>query len=326
MTPLLDVGPFAAWLGAREVVVEGAPGGGGWSNETVFVRADRRPLVVRLAPPGPSMFPSYDLVRQVRCLRLAREHGLPVPEVVGAEFGADVLGRPFFVMERLAGRVPADDDPPFTTHGFLFDASRAEQATFCCDALDRIASVHEVAAPPFLAPGPAPADHVGWCAQLCRWAGVDHPGVWAAHDALAADAPPAKAAPASLLWGDARPANMVVDERFRVVGLLDWELAGVGPGEFDVAWFCEMNHLRTRGAGVAPLPGFLDVASTWERWSARSGRTPTSVDWHHRYAAYKVAVLLFLYLRTMIARGRLPAGHRVLEHNVGTRRLLELFG
>jgi hypothetical protein len=49
------------------------------------------------------------------------------------------------------------------------------------------------------------------------------------------------------------------------------------------------------------------------------------VEWHQRYAAYRVAVLLFLYVRAMILIGRVPADHRMLRDNVGTRRLDELF-
>jgi aminoglycoside phosphotransferase (APT) family kinase protein len=318
----IDAARLAAWLGTTDVVVEGSPSTGGWSNETFFVRSGDCQLVVRLTPPGASMFPIYDLGQQVRCLQLAAAHGLPVPPVIGAEPDPDVLGRPFFVMERLAGQVPSDDDPPFTKAGFLFDATATQQQTFCRDAIDRVATVHAIDPPSFLPVGPAPIDHLTWCAELCRWAEVDHPQVWAAHDALVRDAPPADAAPVSLLWGDARPANMLVGTDFRVVGLLDWELAGTGPGELDIAWFCEMNHMRAQGS---PLPGFLSEAATWERWSDAVGRPATHVSWHQRYAAYRVAVLLFLYVKAMIAVGRVPADHRMLRDNVGTRRLHELF-
>ena len=132
-------------------------------------------------------------------------------------------------------------------------------------------------------------------------------------------------APVGLLWGDARPANMVVDDRFDVVGLLDWELAGCGAGEFDVAWFMEMNRMRSLGMGIEPLPGFLDDAATWHYWSVAIGREPTNVDWHHRFAAYRVAVLVFLFVRAAIRHGRLPSDHRLLRDNLGTRRLAELF-
>ena len=110
---------------------------------------------------------------------------------------------------------------------------------------------------------------------------------------------------------------------FSVVGLLDWELAGSGPGEMDVAWFCEMNRMRSIGMGIEPLPGFHTESETWDCWSDTIGRRPAYVEWHHRYAAYRVAVLMFLFLRAAIIGGRLPANHRLLQDNTSTRRLAD---
>lgn len=324
--PLIDGTALARWLGVAAVTVTGAPSGGGWSNETVFVTADGRELVVRLTPRGRSMFPVYDLSHQVRMLRLAAAEGLPVPTVVGEEADPAVLGRPFFVMERIAGRVPPDDDPPFTRAGFLFEAAPADQRRFHDAAVDVIARVHQVGAPPFPVDGPQPSDHLAACARLAHWCGPVPAVVADALDELARSAPSADSARCGLVWGDARPANMVVDDNLAVVALLDWELAGAGPGELDVAWFCEMNRMRSMGpAGLAPLPGFPADDVTWARWEAAVGRRADDVGWFQRFSAVRVAVLLQLYLTAMVHRGALPAGHRALNDNSGTRRLRELF-
>jgi aminoglycoside phosphotransferase (APT) family kinase protein len=126
------------------------------------------------------------------------------------------------------------------------------------------------------------------------------------------------------LWGDARPANMVLDDDLTVVGLLDWELAAAGPGELDIAWFLEMNHMRSTGQGIAPLAGFPDAAGTWTRWERSAGRRADHTEWYGMFSAYRVAVFMQLYLAAMIHRGRLPTGHKLLRDNPGTRRLDEL--
>ena len=321
-----DVAALQGWLGVERLDVLGAPSGGGWSNETLFLRADDRRMVLRLAPAGDSMFPDYDLAAQVAVIRAARAACLPVPEILAADVEGLVLGRTSFVMEHLDGRVPVDDDPPFTGTGFLFEASAESQRHFCTRAIDRIAQVHSVTAPATLASGGSPLNHVDWCADMLEWAELTHPLLECARDELRSTAPREDDAPLGLLWGDARPANMVVDATFDVVGLLDWELAAIGPAEFDIAWFCEMNRMRSVGMGIAPLPGFLDDGATWQYWATAAGREPTNVAWHHRFAAYRVAVLLFLFVRVAIRHGRLPAGHRLLSDNLATRRLAELFG
>ena len=318
-----DVAVLQRWLGAKQLDVVGAPSSGGWSNDTMFLQADDRRLVLRLAPVTTSMFPSYDLGSQVSAMRFARDAGLPVPEILAADVAGEVLGRASFVMEHLHGQVPPDDNPPFTRTGFLFDASPVDQRHFCEQAINAIAHVHSVDAP--TADGSTPVHHVAWCADMATWAEASHPMLDHAHATLVRSAPDVGDTPVGLLWGDARPANMVVDDRFDVVGLLDWELAGCGAGEFDVAWFLEMNRMRSLGMGIEPLPGFLDDAATWHYWSVAIGREPTNVDWHHRFAAYRVAVLVFLFVRAAIRHGRLPSDHRLLRDNLGTRRLAELF-
>ena len=77
---------------------------------------------------------------------------------------------------------------------------------------------------------------------------------------------------AGLLWGDARPANVVVRD-FVPAGLLDFELATLGPPELDVFWLIEMNRMRSRGQ--LP-PGYLDERETIEAYEAEKDavRTP----------------------------------------------------
>ena len=321
---MIDATALAGWLGVRSVTVVGTPSGGGWSNDTVFVEADGRSLVVRLIPEGRSMFPAYDLGHQVRAMRLTAAHGLPVPEIVGHEPDPGVLGRPFFVMARVPGRVPADDDPPFTKAGFLKDASPPHQRRFHDAAVDAIAAVHAIPPPPFEVVGPHPADHLAHCHALATWCEATPDIVFVAHEQLAVSPPAVDEGACSLLWGDARPANMVVDDHFAIVALLDWELAGCGPGELDVAWFLEMNHMRSVGMGIEPLPGFPDAAGTWQRWAEAVGRTPRDLDWYRLFSAYRVSVFMQLFLLTMVARGRLPATHRVIHDNPGSRRLTDL--
>lgn len=328
---MIDADALGRWLDAGEgtgaggsVVLEGRPTGGGWSNDTIFIRVGARRLVVRLTPQGRSMFPDYDLGHQVRAMALAARAGLPVPAVLGFEPDASVLGRPFFVMERVEGRVPADDDPPFTKAGFVFDAPAGIQRRFHDNAVDAIAAIHRVSPPAFPTVGPSPAAHLESCRALAAWCGHEPVLLDEAWRRLSAAVPAHDPELDRFLWGDARPANMVLDDGFGIVALLDWELAAAGPGELDIAWFCEMNHMRSIGAGVPPLAGFPPEEETWKRWATAVGRAPRHEAWHRLFAAYRVAVFLQLYLATMVHRGLIPAGHRALAENAGTRRLAEL--
>jgi aminoglycoside phosphotransferase (APT) family kinase protein len=325
----LELARVRDWLGCTRLRVLGAPGGGGWSSCTLLVDADDTALVLRLAPTGRGMFPEHDLSVQVRCLQHVRAHGLAAPAVLATDLDGRRLGRPGYAMERVAGRVPSDDDPPFTRAGFLFDATPAQRGRFSTDLVDQVASVHRLPPLAGLPVGPSTADHLSWCRrQRATPPGGDPPDppdppdpLERAHRVLAATMPPDDGPPV-LLWGDARPANTVVDERFAVVALLDWELAGTGAAEFDVSWLNAMNRLR---AGTdPPLPGFLTEDEVWLRWSDRTGRPPRARAWFDLFAAYRVAVLLELHLDDRVRRGVLPADHPVRTDNRARRRLAEL--
>ena len=71
-----------------------------------------------------------------------------------------------------------------------------------------------------------------------------------------------------LVWGDARIGN-VIDRDFLPVAVLDWEMATIAPGEFDLAWigFAHMVFQElTKLAGLPGMPDFLredDVRATY---------------------------------------------------------------
>lgn len=334
LSDLLGTGLAPARLGLRR------PSGGGWSSDTVFVDtgvAEPARVVVRLAPGGPTMFEDHDLGRQCAVLRaLAAAPDVPVPPVLGSDLDGARLGRPAFVMGYVAGRVPSDDRPSFAEAGFLFDATTAEQRTFHTALLDALAAIHATpvtaALRSTLRPAAGAADGSAAAALdgLARtWSFDQGPCSAGAVDdgfrLLRASLPPPTPGEDVLLWGDARPANVIVAaDRFEPVALLDWELATIGPAEFDLTWLAEMNRMRMEGSGVAPLPGLLSDDEARRHYEQRSGRTLGDLRWYRLYSALRIAVLMHRHLRVMVHLGRLPAEHPVFEENVATRRLEQL--
>jgi aminoglycoside phosphotransferase (APT) family kinase protein len=161
---------------------------------------------------------------------------------------------------------------------------------------------------------------VRWLAELYEWGRgpAEQPPLERAFAWLLAHLPDDPSA--TLLWGDARPANTIVRD-FRVAALLDWELATLGPPELDLFWFLEMNRMRANGCS---LPGFPSDAAAIAGYEARAGATIRDADFHAVYAALKVAVLMLRYLRVAVDRGQIPEHHHVLTDNTATRRLREL--
>src|SRR3954468_24669397 len=137
---------LGTWLAeklGRDVSVTGVeiPSAAGLSAETILFSADGRELVARVRPAGAAVFPDYDFEAEFRVLEAVGRSGVPVPEVLWYEPDASLLGGEFFVMERLYGRVPADD-PPFTATGWGLGLTAEEQATLCENALRVLADIH----------------------------------------------------------------------------------------------------------------------------------------------------------------------------------------
>lgn len=332
---------LASWLSRcldRDLDARGlnitAPNDGGWSNETWIVDtgldAPSR-VVVRLEPRHAAMFDTYDLGDQVACLALLDRHPeIPTPALLGSDLDGTELGRPAFVMEHVDGKVPRDDKPTFVEAGWLHEAGAPAQRQFHTSLLDALVAIHRItpAADDGIAGVAEPDSNRAAVDELRRVWDYD-PGanrsstIHTVLDELDADAPTSAAD--VLLWGDARPANVVTDPTtFTPAALLDWELATTGNPARDVIWLLEMNRMRAQGSGLDPLPGFLTDDESIDYFECASGTPLRAADWYRRFAAVRVAVLMHRFLRVQVHAGHLDAGHRVFSDNVSLRRIDEL--
>ena len=131
----------------------------GMSSDTVLFRASwldpegkrtDHDLVARIAPDDADVpvFADYDLRRQFDAMRIVGElTDVPVPDVHWFEPGAHVVGSPFFVMDRVDGRVPPDVMPYNFGDSWLFDASRDDQAHLQTATVAAIAALHAIEDP-----------------------------------------------------------------------------------------------------------------------------------------------------------------------------------
>src|SRR5439155_7396112 len=76
----------------------------------------------------------------MRCLA---ETDVPVPRVRWLEEDTSVLGRAFYVMNRIAGEVPSEV-PPYHATGVFANAKPAERAPMWWSGIETLARVHAV--------------------------------------------------------------------------------------------------------------------------------------------------------------------------------------
>ncbi|KRD14283.1 aminoglycoside phosphotransferase [Mycobacterium sp. Root265] len=306
---------------APEVTIENGVDANGMSSETILLTArwgdDEQRLVARVAPTATDVpvFSSYRLDHQFELMRLVDElTEVPVPRVRWIDTTGDVLGTPFFLMDRVDGEVPPDV-MPYTFGGNWFaDATPERQRDLQDTTVEVLAKLHAIpdAAQQFsfLAEVDPPGDtplrrHFGWLKEWYEFAVPDigrSPLVEQALQWLEEHFPTDVAASTPVLtWGDSRVGNVLYRD-FRPVAVLDWEMATVGPRELDVSWIIFAHMVFQELAGLAGLPGLPDVLreedvrATYERLT---GATLGDLHWFYIYSA---VIWCCVFMRTTARR------------------------
>ena len=308
-----------------EITVESGIDSNGMSSETIILTgrwtedgaAREQKWVARVAPTADDVpvFSSYRLDHQFEVMRLAGElTDVPVPPVRWLENTGEVLGAPFFLMDCVDGVVPPDVMPYTFGNNWFADATAAQQRELQDSTVEAIAKLHAIPDAArtfdFLAEVDPPGDtalrrHFGW---LKDWYEFSVPGI--GRSALVERAlawleenfPDDVAASESVLvWGDSRIGNVLYRD-FRPVAVLDWEMATVGPREFDVAWiiFAHMVFQELCGlAGMDGLPDVLREEDVRETYQKLTGASIGDLRWFYIYSA---VVWCCVFMRTSTRR------------------------
>jgi aminoglycoside phosphotransferase (APT) family kinase protein len=290
---------FARWLGERlgaPVMVDSfvAPSQG-FSNDTWMTEIDDgsgpRGVVVRLAPRGTPLFPEYDLGMQARIIgALGRHSQVPVPKVLWEEPDPSVLGRPFFVMERVDGRIPPDY-PGYLFSGWVKELAADAQAVVLDSTLRTLAAIHTVdrnAAGLDFLPGVGIDRELRYWYDYLRWAEVHDVTIERGYELCLANRP-ATEPPVGLVWGDARLGNLVFGDRLEVVAVLDWEMALLGPAELDLGWYLFLDRIMLRF--TPQLEGFGERDAAIRTYEGYLGRSIEDLHWYEAWAGVRAAAI-----------------------------------
>lgn len=298
-----------------------APEANGMSSETLLVDATwpdasgtpaPHQLVARVAPDleDVPVFPTYDLAAQFAVIGIVADHSdVPVPHTHWLETDATVLGAPFFVMDRVEGRIPPDV-MPYTFEGWVLDASAAQRQQLQDASVAVLAGIHGIDLPAVAADGtdvsflefgdsdasatPLQRHVAHWRAYYDWMRGSGRlPLVDATFDWIDAHWP-ADEGPTVLSWGDARIGNMIFDG-FRPVAVLDWEMAGLGPAGIDVGWMVFLHTFFQDLAeqfGLEGLPDMFRTDDVLAVYRRAGGADLADLHFYVVYAALRHALVM----------------------------------
>jgi aminoglycoside phosphotransferase (APT) family kinase protein len=328
----IDEGPVSAWLEANiesivppfsyELVA------GGRSNLTYKVRdAQGQEVVLRRPPSGHVLPTAHDMGREYRVVTALGPTPVPVPRTLGYCSDAGVTGAPFYVMEFVRGHILRDAP---TAAKVLDERGRRHAGEALVDVL---ADLHDV-----------DVDTVGLgdlgrregyiARQLERWhgqfaqsqiEGVDRPAaVDQVYEVLASTIP--AQGRSVIVHGDYRLDNAMLSDDGSVAAVLDWEICTLGDQLADIGllmvyWTEPGDEFSALGLAPTSLPGFSTRAELAQRYSERTGRDLSGLDYYIAFGYWKLACIL-QGVQARYAAG-FAAGDRTGTETFGTQvRLL----
>jgi aminoglycoside phosphotransferase (APT) family kinase protein len=270
---------------------------GGQSNPTYRLTAASGRYVMRSKPgPAAKLLPSaHAIEREYRVMTSLAKVGFPVPKTFCLCEDESVLGRAFFIMDCMDGRILWDQGIPGVTN-----AVRGQMY----DEMNRvIAQLHSVdyqaiGLGDFGKPGNYFARQIGrWSKQYRQSETQKMPAMDRLMEWLPENIP--EGDETSIVHGDYRLDNMVFHPTEpRVIAVLDWELCTLGHPLADFSYHCISWHIPGglfRGISELDLKalGIPDESAYVKAYCKRTGRDRIdNWDFYIAYNLFRLAAIL----------------------------------
>jgi aminoglycoside phosphotransferase (APT) family kinase protein len=267
--------------------------GGGQSNPTFFVSFDNRQLVLRKQPASTLLPSAHAVDREFRVMQALSQTTVPVPKMVLFHEERDVVGTPFYLMERLPGRVFSECALP--------GMAPQERRAIYLGMAEAMAALHQV---DWAAIGLSDYGRHGsyFSRQIARWTRQwdisktrEDANIAVLTQWLGENLP--DETETSISHGDFRLGNLMYHPTEpRVVGILDWELSTLGHPLADVAFNCmawrtlpeEYGGIRGLDLDALGIPAEADYL---KHYLQCSGRKDSVTAFHFAFALFRMAVI-----------------------------------
>jgi len=270
---------------------------GGYSNLTYLVKSAHNEFVLRTPPVGANIKSAHDMGREFRVLTNLKAHYSRIPDPIIYCQSEDIIGVPFYLMERVKGIILRGEPPPG------IDLNPESMKAISESTLDNLVELHsldiyktglvELGKPE----GYVQRQIEGWVkryykAETDKVESMDTCAQWLAEN-IPTENPPV------LLHNDYKFDNLVLDPGnfTSIIAVLDWEMATVGDPLMDLgtslAYWAEPDDESALKAGsLTRLPGTLNREDAVQRYSQQSARDVSKIVFYYVYGCFKLGVIV----------------------------------
>jgi aminoglycoside phosphotransferase (APT) family kinase protein len=259
---------------------------GGQSNPTFLLQTPKREYVMRKKPPGVLLPSAHAVEREYRIMSALQDTDVPVARTFCLCEDADIIGTPFYIMEKVEGRIfrqpslpgmdPAErkaiydamNDTLAKMHSVDVDAAGlsdfGKQGNYFERQIGRWTKQYRA----------SETDNVDSMEELINWLPANLPN----DDTT------------TICHGDYRLENMIIHPtKPEVVAVLDWELCTLGHPLADLGYNCMTYHfMHPASGGLVDLDydavGIPSEEAYIKDYCARTGRD--SIENWHFYVAF----------------------------------------
>ncbi|MCF6292778.1 MAG: phosphotransferase family protein [Robiginitomaculum sp.] len=315
----LDAVKIGKYLNGKIAGISGTPTirqfPSGASNLTYLLEFSRQAFVLRRPPSGSKPKSGHDMGREYRIMKALDGH-FPVPKCLLYSEDEEVVGAPFYVMERVDGLLIQSSFPPELNWGEP-QANKLSHKFF--DLLVKLhqLDIEKTGLSEFgKADGYVNRQITGWDRRFER---AKTPDVDSFEDVRKwlLDNMPKESGRASILHGDFRIDNMILDRKnpFQVNAVLDWEISALGDPLMDLgntlAYWTEANDpkaMRALAKQPSWAPGMFTRQHALDHYAEKTGYDPTGFVFYYVYGIWRLAVIIQqIYFRFYHGQTKNPA-------------------
>lgn len=296
----LDLDNLLPWLSEQLPELTGEPEiyqfSGGASNWTYQLKFNNKVIILRRAPKGTKAKGAHDMVREFNIQKLLKPYFPYVPNMIAVCENSEILGTEFYIMEKLEGVIPRKNFPRDISW------SKEEINNLCYSFWDKLIKLHQIdyekAGLGSFSKGSGYIERqiTGWSKRytnattwnvlsgkrVMRWLEKNIP----ANEQLC------------LIHNDYRLDNVVINPKNPedILGILDWELAGIGDPLMDLGnsmayWVEETDNFFIKSLRRQPthLPGMLTRKEIIAYYSQQTGIPIDDFRFYRVYGLFRLA-------------------------------------